>query len=384
MPEMTPRQRLLATIHHQEPDRVPISPRLAYWLAVQYGGGDWLDQLRAQQELGLDSFIHVWAPLPSYINEPFAGDYLDLPDVSLEMTVENQGGYKLVRRQFRTPAGPLTDAIALAPPRSQYGLSPSPELREPLVKDRRDVEKLPFLFVDPARMAHTNWREMGEIIGERGLWRVQVRPFLSGLVTAGAGLSQLMMLYYEDRELFDHLLHVCHGYSQQVTRAILERGAPVMFVSWHNLDPSAGWSPRIWRDAFKPLLQEQIDLVHAYGALYHVFDNGKFMSILPDLAEMGVDILSPLCPPPVADVDLGEAKRLIGQRVCLKGNVDVIYVLQRGTTAQVREAVRQAIQEGAPGGGFILSTSGSILGDTPRESIDAFFAAAREFGRYPG
>jgi uroporphyrinogen decarboxylase len=383
MGEMTPRERLLAAIRHQEPDRVPVSPRALFWMALHYGGADWLDQLRIQQEWGLDGLIHVRAPLPFYISYPFSGNYLDLPGVSLEMTVEDKGGYKLMRRRFRTPAGDLSDALIQAPPRSQYGISPTPEHREPLVKGPDDVDKLPLLFVDPCHMRGTNWREMIEVIGEKGLLQVQSCCALSGLTTGSVGMSEMMILYYSDRATFDHLLHVCHEYSQRVTRAILDQGAPILFVSWHNLDVSAGWSPKIWRDAFKPLIKAEVDLAHSYGAFYHFFDNGKMGPLLPDLAEIGVDILSSLCPPPVGDVDLAQAKQLIGDRVCLKGNIDAIYVLQKGTPEEVREAVRTAIRVAGPGGGFILGASDSILGDTPQENLDAYLSAAREFGRYP-
>ncbi len=154
-------------------------------------------------------------------------------------------------------------------------------------------------------------------------------------------------------------------------------------MSWHDFGVSAGWSPKIWRDAFKPVIKANVDLVHSYGGLYHYFDNGPMAAILPDLAEIGVDIVSTLCPPKVGDVDLAKAKQQIGHKVTLAGNVDAIWVIQRGTPEQVREAVRENIRVAAPGGGYILDVSDCIMPGTPRENVEAFFQAAHEFGRYP-
>jgi hypothetical protein len=354
------------------------------YLLRGYGTG-WLGQLRAQADLGHDPLIDVNYELPSYIHTPFCGSYLDLPDVSVEITVENQGGLNVVRRRFRTPAGDLSDVIVMARPNVGYGGSPTPERRENLVKEPRDVDRLRFLLPDPQHFSHTNWREIQEIIGERGILQVHPRPGLefNRLVTDSLGIANCMIAFYEDRAMFDHLLHIIAGYFERLTRAMCEQGAPIVFVSWHDFGVSAGWSPRIYREAFKPLIKSNVDLVHSYGRLYHYFDHGKIMPILPDIGEMGVDIYSALCPPPVADGDMTEAKRLIAGQTCINGNIDVIYVLQRGMPEQVREVVRQVIVHGAPGGGFILGTSDAVLDGTPQENIDAYFGAAREFGRYP-
>ena len=107
------------------------------------------------------------------------------------------------------------------------------------------------------------------------------------------------------------------------------------------------------------------------------------MPLIPDLKEIGVDIVSSLCPPPVGDVDLAKVKQTIGDKVTLNGNVDSIWVVQKGTPEQVRAATREAIRIGAPGGGFLLGNSDCFFMETPRENIQAFFDAAREFGKYP-
>jgi uroporphyrinogen decarboxylase len=230
----------------------------------------------------------------------------------------------------------------------------------------------------------TNWPEIIEIIGERGLLQVHPAPGIgTPLVATAMGFANAMLAYYDDRAIFDRLLQIFSDHYLEVTKVMLEMGAPVVFSSWHDLGVSAGWSPKIWRDAFKPHIKAHIDLVHSYGALYNYFDNGPMMALLPDLAEIGVDIVSTLCPPKVGDVDIARAKQLWGDRLCLHGNVDAIWVIQRGTPEQVREAVRENIRIVAPGGGYILGNSDCFMPGTPPENIEAYFRAAREFGRYP-
>jgi len=384
MAEMTSRERLLTAIAHQEPDRVPVAPRFHLWAVEQYGDHNWLRQFELQKEFGTDPIFEVTFRVPAYINHPFSGDYRDLDGVSVEITVENHGDLSTVRRRIYTPAGDLSDVIDLAHPRSRYGLSPSPAHREPLVKGPEDVEKIRFLLPDPRKVTSSNWPQIIEIIGERGLLQAHPNPGVGAVMMATAmGMENAMLAFYDNREMFDRLLKVFAEYHLEVTRTMLELGAPMIYNTWHDFGVSAGWSPEIFREAFKPLIKVTIDLVHSYDALYLYFDNGPIRPLLPDLAEIGVDILHTLCPPPAGDVDLAEAKRLIGDRVCLLGNVDAIWVVQKGTPEQVREAVREAIRVAAPGGGFILGNSDCFMPGTPRENIEAYFEAAREFGRYP-
>ena len=86
--------------------------------------------------------------------------------------------------------------------------------------------------------------------------------------------------------------------------------------------------------------------------------------------------------PPAGDVDLKTVKARIGDRVCLKGNIDLLYVLKEGSSSQVEAAVRQAIQAAGPGGGYILATSDAVRDGTPVENVRAFCAAGRKYGNY--
>jgi uroporphyrinogen decarboxylase len=131
-----------------------------------------------------------------------------------------------------------------------------------------------------------------------------------------------------------------------------------------------------------PFIREHAALVHEYEGIYHIYDDGKMMQTLGDYVDAGADVVETLTPPPVGDVDLAEAKRLYGDRTCLKGYTDLLYVIKMGTPETIEQAVREAIEIAAPGGGFILGSSDSIREGTPVENVKAYFRAAHKHGDY--
>jgi len=108
---------------------------------------------------------------------------------------------------------------------------------------------------------------------------------------------------------------------------------------------------------------------------------GRISDRLELLAETGTDGIDTLDPPPLGDVDLADAKRRIGSRLFIKGNMDPINVLLHGTPAQVFKTARHCISVGAPAGGYILSSACSIPPHTPAENVAMMFAAAVSDGR---
>lgn len=77
--------------------------------------------------------------------------------------------------------------------------------------------------------------------------------------------------------------------------------------------------------------------------------------------------------------DIRQAKRVLGGRVALMGNVDALDVLQRGSMEDVRRAARECIEVGREGGGYILSASGGVNYGTPLENIDALVEIAKQY-----
>jgi uroporphyrinogen decarboxylase len=96
------------------------------------------------------------------------------------------------------------------------------------------------------------------------------------------------------------------------------------------------------------------------------------------LLESGYDGLNPL--EPQADMHIKKVKDYCGDRICLLGNIDCIELLPNGTPEQVDEAVRQAIEDGAEGGGLIICSSNSLHPGVDPENCIAMFEATRKYG----
>jgi uroporphyrinogen decarboxylase len=99
------------------------------------------------------------------------------------------------------------------------------------------------------------------------------------------------------------------------------------------------------------------------------------------IVDSGIDCLDPI--DPVAGMDLAEVKQKFGRRIALKGNVDCSHLMTLGTPEQVAAATRDALRIGAPGGGFILSSSNSIHSSVKPENYMAMLRTLKEFGTYP-
>ena len=93
-------------------------------------------------------------------------------------------------------------------------------------------------------------------------------------------------------------------------------------------------------------------------------------------------VIDPLEIPPMGDCVLSELKEKYGGKIVLKGNLHTTETMLRGSAEDVAAASREAIDDAAKGGGFILSTGDQCGRDTPDENIEAMIETARTYGKY--
>ncbi len=132
-------------------------------------------------------------------------------------------------------------------------------------------------------------------------------------------------------------------------------------------------SPEIWRELIRPGEQREYDLIHAAGLDVWVHSCGDVRKILPDLCEMGVDVLNPLQP---ECMDIGEIKETFGDRLSFWGGITTQGVLPFGTPDQVVEETERVAKLMAQNGGYILAPSQEIQSDVPYQNLCAMIDTA--------
>jgi uroporphyrinogen decarboxylase len=143
-------------------------------------------------------------------------------------------------------------------------------------------------------------------------------------------------------------------------------------------------SPAMYRETLKPVHADLISFIKARTKARILFhSDGDVFDLVPDLVEIGVDILNPIQSGAGRMSDLARLKRTYGRDLVFCGAIDTQRVLPYGTPEEVRAEVRRVIGLLGPGGGYILSAVHTVMDEVPPENVLAMVDAAREFGRYP-
>ncbi|NLS79801.1 MAG: hypothetical protein GXY76_21350 [Chloroflexi bacterium] len=133
-------------------------------------------------------------------------------------------------------------------------------------------------------------------------------------------------------------------------------------------------SPNAWRDLIAPGEQREYDLVHAEGKDVWLHSCGNIEAILPDLIEIGVDVLNPVQP---ECMDIYRLKERYGGKLTFWGGISTQQTLPFGTPAQVRAEVREVVSRMGRGGGYITSPAQAIQSDVPIANMLALIEEAR-------
>jgi uroporphyrinogen decarboxylase len=140
-------------------------------------------------------------------------------------------------------------------------------------------------------------------------------------------------------------------------------------------------SPQLWRKWLKPRLAEIIAAAKSVNPDLLVFyhSDGNIEPIIPELIEIGVDILNPVQP---ECMDPARLKQEYGDRLAFWGTMGTQTTMPFGTPEEVRATVKERIETVGQGGGLLLAPTHVIEPDVPWENVEAFFEAVEEYGRY--
>ena len=178
--------------------------------------------------------------------------------------------------------------------------------------------------------------------------------------------------------LFDRIL----DYNIKMAVRAVEKGAEIVFETddyAYNSGPFFG--PSDFEEFVFPRMKKFVDAVHKAGAYVIKHTDGNIMPILPGIVECGFDGIHSI--DPLAGMDIGEVKKLYGDKLVLFGNIEPGNLLGAGTPEEVTQVVQETIRKAGKSGGYIISTSNVIMSTVRPENYKAMLDTTREYGRYP-
>jgi len=142
------------------------------------------------------------------------------------------------------------------------------------------------------------------------------------------------------------------------------------------------FSPEMFRKFIKPIIKQMVHRIKSYSENIKIMlhSDGAILKLIPDLIEVGIDVIHPLEPLPATDQSY--VKATYGQKIAFLGGIDISHAMP-GVKQDVITEVERCIKQLAPGGGFILAPSNHLQSDVPPENIVLLFNTARNFGGYP-
>jgi uroporphyrinogen decarboxylase len=365
---MKHRERVLMALRHEEPDRCPFhasftpefAARLRQDLRLQesvphnpIGGGNPYD---LEMALGEDMLLTSVGWANSYYgrDEPYRDEWgVDWRSVQYE-TRFGKGRYTEI------VGHPLADDSAV------WSYSPPDPTR-------------PELYAEAARVIEA-YKDEYWIAGA-------TVTTVFECAWALRGLESLLVDLVEHPDLAEAILDIPYNYHLAAARRLVELGVDMIWIGDDiGTQTSLMMSPRIWRRFFKPRMAAfifELKSIHPQLVVgYH--SDGAIGPLVPDLVEVGVDILNPLQP---GCVDIIWLKEQFGERLSFWGSIDEQRTLPFGSPQDVREEVLARLRTLGRGGGLIIGPTHHVQLDTPLENframVDAITGTSYESLRVP-
>jgi uroporphyrinogen decarboxylase len=199
------------------------------------------------------------------------------------------------------------------------------------------------------------------------------------------GLERWLFALGDNPDFVEALLDQTLSFLLQVHAVYLDAAGPYLdlVTLWddYGVQASSLIAPAQWRRLVKPRLAELAAMIrsktHAYIGIHSC---GSIVSLLDDLAEIGIQVINPL-QVSARNMTPADLKKRYGNRLSFWGGIDTQFLLPHAKPVEVHRAVEQTVKSMAPGGGYILAAVHNIQPGVPAENILAMYDAAR-FARW--
>ena len=339
---MTIRERILAAMRWQEPDRVPLT---VYDWMLPRGGTE-----RRLREAGVGLIVRL---------PPHRVEHRRVEIVSREF---REGGRRLIRRTLRTPVGEVSQLLEPDP-----AYETSHWIHEHFIKTPDDYRVMESYVRDPIyRDNLTAIREAARRVGEDGIVLVRVaKSPIQEILYQMAGIERFALDYHERRDLLDSL-HACMVERYQELYA-LAAAAPADILQLGDNIAADVVGPERFRRYLMPEYAKLTRALAGSGKLLAVHMDGRLRGLLPEIAAAEFEILEAMTPPPMGDVSVREARAAWPGKALWINFTSSVHV---EPPAAIEAHTRQLLSEAGGRKGFAIS----VTEDAPVAALEQSLA----------
>lgn len=214
-----------------------------------------------------------------------------------------------------------------------------------------------------------------------GLSAVVWGPFFISYMAAGPiPIQDFLLKTHEDLEFVETILERILNENMKYLEAAMEQDIDFIEVVDDTCDDNGFLCAepvmdRIWT----PRMERLVRLAKQKGVPIHYHCCGKLDQVIPKLIDWGVDLVLPVQP---KCNDIRAHKKRFGDKISFRGNINIDGLLSFGTPEEVRAEARRLIDDLSYDGGFVLSSSHSVIDSVPPENYFAMVETACDYGKY--
>ena len=381
---MTSRERVLAVLNHETPDRVPIVLGPSNATGVKMGTYRRIKELIGVQ--AEDRYIYDWPELGT----------ADMDEATLERLHSDVRGVLdlepasvMERNRQREPHSPHFNswgggAVESEPGSWFPGIHP---LENATTLEELEAHAWPDMD-DPTRVAHVSAR--AKQLADENKYGIVATPWLLFPLERAFEMQRMdkflmNMAKRPDfaRALLEKNASLCKTLMGHFLRECGDNIDIIKIGDDLGMNTSLLMSPKMYRAILKPIHADYIAFLKQHTKAKVMFHtDGDILPLIPDFIEMGVDILNPIQTSAGKMSDLHTLKTQFGRDIVFCGAIDTLQILPFGTPQQVRDEVRRVISVLGEGGGYMLGAVHTVMNDVPAENVLAMVDAVEEFGYY--
>jgi hypothetical protein len=277
---------------------------------------------------------------------------------------------------YHTPEGELRSVYS----KSAWG-KPGYD-KEHLLKDPGDIKKLLSIPYAAVPINSTLYKEQSRDLGDAGIVQFHLDHAMYGLERL-IGSENFALWSFDYEDLMLEAIEIFSGRICDHAKAALTDGINGAF-GW--VGPELCIPPLMSPAAFDKYVyafdKKLIEIIHNDGGRAWVHCHGKMKPVIARFADMGVDALNPIEPPPMGDVSIEEAFEIVGDRMALEGNIES-HDMMTGSKEDLEKLIHQTLEAGRGKRLILCPSSGYAENPNPTsQEIENWLFYINEAVRY--